>query len=287
MSSFAQTMQTDWITAAMIALAAIALGLLRRARRLNAVLLRLEAEVRRERRHRRLAEQDLASLRIEQCQLLAERDDIKTAERRRIARDIHDDLGQHLTAMRIDLGALAGRHPTLAQAFSLLDTHLKQSLGSLRTILRDLLPEALECGLRHAMEKQLTQFSRLSGIPCQLHAEAATFNAQADPKMDAMLFRVLQESLSNIARHAQATQVQIALCRQAGQLNLTVRDNGVGLARPAARRGFGLRGIEERVTEAGGHFLVSSRPGCGTALSVSFPLELAPHQAEGVAPAAQ
>jgi signal transduction histidine kinase len=287
MSSFAQTLQTDLITAAMIALAAVALGLLRHARRLRAGLTRLEVDARRERRQRKLAEQALAGLRVQLCQLLAERDHIKEAERRRIARDIHDDLGQHLTAMRMDLNAQAARHPTLTQPFALLDAHLKQSLGSLRTILRDLVPEALECGLRRAVEQQLTQFSRLSGIPCQLHAEAAAFSAQADPRMDTMLFRVLQESLSNIARHAQATQVQIALCRQAGQLNLTVRDNGVGLARPAARRGFGLRGMEERVTEAGGHFLVSSRPGCGTALSISFPLELAPHQAENASPAAQ
>ncbi len=104
-----------------------------------------------------------------------------------------------------------------------------------------------------------------------------------------MLYRILQESLSNIARHAQATQVEIALCRQEQQLSLTVRDNGVGMPpqRSLARHSCGLDGIEQRVTAAGGQFHVASQPGQGTALSMSFPLQLALHQAGGMAATAQ
>lgn len=92
-----------------------------------------------------------------------------------------------------------------------------------------------------------------------------------------MIYRILQESLSNIARHAHATQVSVAIARAANRLDLTVQDNGVGMPAPppsACRTGVrvGLRGIAERVAEAGGRFDVASTPGQGTALTMSFPL---------------
>jgi signal transduction histidine kinase len=139
-------------------------------------------------------------------------------------------------------------------------------------------PEALDAGLRGAVEQQVAQFSRLSGIPCQLHADACAtdggMGAAGDAGMDKVIYRIVQESLSNIARHAQASQVSIGISRAPDGVRLTVRDNGVGIAvRPQARRGAGLRGMAERVSEAGGQFDVATAPGMGTALTMSFPLQ--------------
>ena len=135
--------------------------------------------------------------------------------------------------------------------------------------------------LQEAVHQQLAQFSRLSGIPCRLDARADAFDSR-DAGVDKMVYRVLQESLSNIARHAQASQVSVAIARAADRLNLTVQDDGIGLQqqvqavdRPGASTSFGLRGIAERVTEAGGRFDVASAPGQGTALTMSFPVSTA------------
>ncbi|WP_229219704.1 sensor histidine kinase [Rugamonas fusca] len=189
--------------------------------------------------------------------------------------------------MKMDLAILSRGQPRLQAQLHQLEAHIAASLRSLRAIIHDLRPEALDHGLRNAIESQVTQFSRLSGIACRLHADQRVYNAAPGAKVDAALFRVLQESLSNIARHANATQVEIALCRQPSSLTLTVTDNGIGLPARPPRRGNGLAGIADRVARAGGQFHVASRPGQGTALSMSFPLELAPHQGEHVLPEAK
>jgi signal transduction histidine kinase len=171
------------------------------------------------------------------------------------------------------MGCLAGQHPALREALGRVDERIALTLRSMRSIVRDLQPEALDAGLRGAVEQQVAQFSRLSGIPCQLHADAgATDGGIGAPGMDKVIYRIVQESLSNIARHAQASQVSIGISRAADGVRLTVRDNGVGIAvRPQARRGAGLRGMAERVSEAGGQFDVATAPGMGTALTMSFP----------------
>lgn len=166
-------------------------------------------------------------------------------------------------------------------------------MRSMRSIVRDLQPEALDAGLRGAVEQQVAQFSRLSGIACQLHADAGPIEGgieggpaggiadgkaggiagAIDSGMDKVIYRIVQESLSNIARHAKASQVSIGISRAADSVRLTVRDNDVGIqVRPQARRGMGLRGMAERVAEAGGQFDVATAPGMGTALTMSFPL---------------
>ncbi|MFA9218294.1 MAG: sensor histidine kinase [Sphingomonadaceae bacterium] len=258
-------------------LGAIALLLLHRCQRLASAL-------QQQRRARAAAcseserlEQALLAARSALAQSLAQQERIKETERRRIGHDLHDDLGQHLLALTMEVCALAHIHPRIKQPLAELDGHLRCAIRSLRTVVRDLLPEPLENGLRSAVEQQLAQFTRLSGIHCRLDADAAAFRAAQDSPFQAMLYRILQESLSNIARHAQATQVDIGLCQQGSLLCLTVQDNGVGL--PASlqrpRRRCGLDGIEQRVCALGGAFHLHSAPGQGTALSLSFPLELA------------
>lgn len=266
-------LEIDVIIAGAVMLAGIALLLLWRQRRLRSDLLSLDQKLTHERDGRELAEQALADTRQQVSRLSASQQSLRDAERRRIARDLHDDMGQHLLAMTFDIANLAQRHDALAEPLAEVEARLQSATRAMRTIVRDLQPEQLESGLQGAVQQQVEQFSRISGIPCRLEAEPAAFNAPTDVGMDAMVYRILQESLSNIARHAQASEVCIGLCSVAGSLSLTVRDNGIGLPDPPTRRGCGLRGIAQRVAEAGGRFDISSQPGHGTALTMSFPIQ--------------
>lgn len=227
-------------------------------------------------RQRLHAARALADARCQIARLAASQQSLRDAERRRIARDLHDDLGQHLMALGLDAATLAHQHPVLRAPMAALEQRLQQASRAMRAIVHDLHAEALESGLQRAMQQQIAQFSRLSGIHCRLDAAPDTFAGAGSgvDSVDSAVYRVLQESLSNIVRHAQASEVCVALRRQQHRLDLTVRDNGVGLAplRPGGRRGHGLRGIAERVAEAGGQFDIASSPGAGTALTMSFPL---------------
>lgn len=235
----------------------------------------LQRQLAQERSLRAGAEQALLDTHARLCQLVALQDGVKENERRRIGRDIHDDLGQNLLALKIDISMLqlgsAGQAP-LQQRLALVANNIDLTIQSLRCIINDLRPTALEAGLKAAVERQLHEFTRISGIDCELAADADVYEAGARGELDTMVFRVLQESLSNIARHANASAVKIALRRDAGGLTLTVRDNGVGMPAGQAVRGCGLLGIKDRVAAAGGRFVIDSLPGQGTALSLSIPL---------------
>jgi signal transduction histidine kinase len=263
--------EIDAIVAGACLLAAISLLLLWRQHRQRAELETLRRMLCDERAQRALTDQALADTRKQVRHLSAGQQSLRDAERRRIAGDLHDDLGQHLLALGLDARTLAASHPALRLPLARLDERIGLATRAMRSIVRDLQPEALESGLQGAVQQQVEQFSRLSGIPCRLDAEPAAFGA--DDQVDKVVYRVLQESLSNIVRHAQASEVCVGICRQQNSLSLTVRDNGVGLPHPPAARGNGLRGIAQRVADAGGRFDIASTPGFGTALTMSFPIQ--------------
>jgi len=269
--------ELDVIAACACLLGLIALVLLYRYFLLGRQTEQLRQQLEQEKLALRHAEQALIEARTHLSQALAAQDRTREAERQRIARDLHDDLGQHLLALTMEVCVMADTHPAMKEALGQFDNHLRVAVRSLRTIIKDLLPEALESGLRVAVEKQLAQFSRLSGIQCTLAADSDVFKLASGQRFQTMLYRLLQESLSNIARHAQATEVEIALLRQPSCLSLTVRDNGVGM--PERTPASSLGSIGQRVAAAGGRLHIASGPGQGTALSMSFPLELAPPQA--------
>ncbi|NYE60142.1 signal transduction histidine kinase [Duganella sp. 1224] len=221
----------------------------------------------------------LADARRQVTRLCASQQSLRDADRRRIARDLHDDLGQHLLALGLDAARLARQYPALQRQLGTLEQRTQQATRAMRAIVQDLAAEALDCGLQGAVQQQIDQFARLSGIRCRLDAAPDAFAGQPGEAVGTVVYRVLQESLSNIVRHAQASEVCVGLCRQEHSLSLTVRDNGVGLPQPpapalhsAGRRGHGLRGIAQRVAEAGGRLDIASTPGAGTALTMSFPL---------------
>ncbi|KQQ32519.1 histidine kinase [Duganella sp. Leaf126] len=280
----------DLFLTGMCLLAGLTAVLYWRQRRQHAALHRMQARLGRERSTREQAEQALADTRRQVCHLSASQQSLRDAERRRIARDLHDDLGQHLLTLGLEVRALGASQPSLVEIVDRIDAHVQHTLRAMRCVVRDLQPEALEDGLQVAVNGQLVQFSRLNGIACQLEARPEVFDGR-DAGVDKMVYRILQESLSNIARHAQATEVSVAIARAADRLDLTVRDNGVGLpvppqpsqqaqqhgATPAHRAAhgagrMGLRGMAERVAEAGGRLDVASTPGQGTALTLSIPL---------------
>jgi len=265
----------DLITACAWLLGGLVLLLLWRHRRQRLAIASLRFKLSQDRERHELTEQALADARKQVCRLNGSQQSLRDAERRRIARDLHDDLGQQLLALEMDAAALAQRHPALAEPLAALHARIQQASRAMRSIVRDLPPEALESGLEGALQQQVEQFSRLSGIPCRLESDPAAFNNQPDGAMAATVYRVLQESLSNIVRHAQASEVCVGICRQEHSLSLTVRDNGIGLPQPSAqqRLGSGLRGIAQRVAEAGGCFDIASTPGHGTALTMSFPIQ--------------
>jgi signal transduction histidine kinase len=205
---------------------------------------------------------------------------IKELERKRIAREIHDDLGQNLLALRIEGEMLASRtkgthsrlHGRARATLQQIDTIIK----SVRQIINDLRPTVLDLGLSAAVEWQVNQFQRRTGIQCEVideHGEISLPDHCATA-----FFRILQESLTNVVRHANATRVVVELRLNAGWLSLSVRDNGSGLP-PGGRNkfgSFGLVGIEERIVILGGTCAVFSGPGGGTTVTVSAPVVEAP-----------
>lgn len=251
-------------------------ALLRRHLRLDDNLADKEAQLAIERHARAIAEKSLAAAHLSLCQLARQQEHVRETERQRIGRDIHDDLGQNLLTLKIDLSLLhvstTGAHPLITQKVDSMMGNLDLTIKSLRAVINDLRPVALETGLRHAIEWQLSEFSRMHGIRHTLRAPAGAFDSHSDKERDAMVFRILQESLSNLVRHAHATEVEVELQRCGGVLTLTVQDNGIGMPAEIPANGSGLPGIRDRVAAIGGRFVIESQPGAGTVLTLSFPL---------------
>ena len=208
--------------------------------------------------------------------LAAHADHIKEEERKRIAREIHDDLGQNLLVLRIDADMLASRtqqrHPRLhARARATLG-QIDATIKSVRQIINDLRPTVLDLGVNAAVEWQAAQFRARTGIACEVSESHGDISVS--DQCTTALFRILQESLSNISQHANASRVRIRLEKDHGNVSLTVSDNGVGAGADGRNKhgSFGLVGIEERIKLLGGTFLIDSSPGAGMSVQVTVPL---------------
>lgn len=211
---------------------------------------------------------------------------IKELERKRIAREIHDDLGQSLLALRIDAELLAGRtRPAHGHLHKRVQATLQQidaTIKSVRQIINDLRPTVLDLGLSAAVEWQVNQFQQRTGIQCEVHDDHGDISV-SDSTATAF-FRILQESLTNIVRHADATRAVVHLQLNDGWLTLTVKDNGCGLP-PGGRNkhgSFGLVGIEERIIILGGTCTVVNEPEGGTKVTVSAPIYTTPENPPGI-----
>ena len=213
---------------------------------------------------------------------------IKEQERRRIALDIHDDLGQNLMVLRIDVSLLHARtastHPRLHRhAQRVLDT-IDATIRSVRTIINDLHPSTLELGLGPAAEWLIRQMESRGAIRYRLTLDSEAPDLGLDQRQTSAIFRVLQESLSNIVRHAQASEVEVALAQDADAIVLRISDNGIGMqpGDHGKRAAFGLKSIRERVHALGGELRIDSQAGRGTALAIHLPRQAGQRHADHV-----
>jgi signal transduction histidine kinase len=229
-------------------------------------------------RVRKLTEAQLAgSLRAEHelRELAARLQRIREEERTRVAREIHDELGQALTAIKIDLafviGALrADQQEELERAESIL-TLVDQTILSVRRIATELRPGILDdLGLVAAVEWAAEEFEARTGTKCRL--DLPDGDIALDPEPTTAIFRIFQETLTNITRHAAATQVDIRLGREDGNIVMEVRDNGRGIGdEQSAGRSLGILGMRERALLLGGELTISGAPGKGTFVQLLIP----------------
>ncbi|MFZ4875218.1 PAS domain S-box protein [Janthinobacterium sp. Mn2066] len=203
----------------------------------------------------------------------------KEDERKRISRDIHDELGQNLLALRIDISMLSARtegsHPRLHGRVGSVLSNVDTTIKSVRGIMNELRPMALDLGLQAAIEWQVGDFRKRSGISCQLRIGDEALFAAIGSQVEIVLFRIVQEALSNVMRHSQASTVEIELSFDAWAIHLVISDNGVGITPQQQRKSqcFGLIGIAERVTALGGQFVIGApASGSGCRLSLQIPL---------------
>ena len=226
---------------------------------------------------RKQAEAELKRSQEELRNLTTHLQSVREEERMSLARDIHDDLGQALTALKMDLSLLGKKFsedqkPLLdkTQAISkLMDT----SIETVKRISTELRPGVLDdLGLTAAIEWQAEEFQQRTGITCEVCSDPRDIIPDRD--RSTAIFRIFQESLTNVARHAQATRVTASLKEKAGTLELKVRDNGRGITKEQISdpKSFGIIGMRERVYPWEGQVTVKSAPGQGTTVEVKIPL---------------
>ncbi|MCS0807415.1 PAS domain S-box protein [Massilia agilis] len=220
-------------------------------------------------------EQQLTESRQLLRELSAHRELVREEERKKVAREVHDELGQALTALRMDVALLRmadGPHSeALLARFAAMKEAVDRTIGIVRNVTSALRPAALDLGLNAALEWQVDEFARRSGIECVLHADEA--DVELDDGQATALFRIVQESLTNVLKHAGASYVEVHLEASDDSIALAVRDNGQGFAAEAApQRGkFGLMGMRERVLMLGGTVEINSAQGVGTSIEVRLP----------------
>ncbi|HEV3421946.1 MAG TPA: PAS domain-containing sensor histidine kinase [Candidatus Acidoferrum sp.] len=243
----------------------------------TAVLTRLNNEMRTEIADRQHAEEELRKSRDQLRALAARLQCVREEERAYIAREIHDELGQACTAIKMDL-ALIGRKLTKRQTKlqSKVDSSIQlvdSAIVTLRRIASELRPRTLDdLGLHPALEAQAQEFESRTGIRCSVTLPPEPLTLDTD--RSTAIFRIFQESLTNVARHAHATQVEARLHRENDRIVLEIFDNGTGFDPEVAKehKSLGLIGMQERALLLNGEFKAEGVPGRGTTIRLTIPL---------------
>ncbi|HEY6476207.1 MAG TPA: PAS domain S-box protein [Polyangia bacterium] len=207
--------------------------------------------------------------------------EIREEERRTIARELHDQVGQALTALKLDLAGVrgqvaAGAPGESAARLSTMDALLDETLETTRRISAMLRPSILDdLGLAAAIRWQAAEFTQRTGVPCETRVPEQ--EATLAPSVALALFRILQEALTNVARHAEAGHVVVELLREREATALVIADDGRGLpaVEVAGRRSLGLMGMRERAAALGGAIEITGAPGRGTIVRARIPAGLA------------
>jgi signal transduction histidine kinase len=198
-------------------------------------------------------------------------------ERRRWARELHDDSLQELAAVKLRIGALARTKPedvpaAVAQALE----HVDASIAAMRSLITDMRPAALDqLGVGAALETLVERATALSGIDTRLDVdlryEAGDHSERLAPSVETIVYRVVQEALTNVAKHAAATAATVTVVERGGVVEIAVTDDGQGFSTDDETAGFGLIGMRERIRLAGGRHAIETAPGAGTTVHASVP----------------
>ncbi|MGB3097558.1 MAG: sensor histidine kinase [Candidatus Deferrimicrobiaceae bacterium] len=225
--------------------------------------------------HKR-AEEELKSSREQLRNLSARLQSLMEEERARISREIHDELGQSLTALKFDLSSVGSRmgpdQTLLVEKTKSMMKLVDSTINTVRKISRELRPGLLDdLGLAAAIAWQAKEFRIRTGIPCKVFI--APEDMAVDPERSTAIFRILQEALTNIVRYAGATNVEVTLEDRDGLLRLEVKDDGRGITKEqiSGSKSLGLIGIRERVLQLGGKVLIDGSPNAGTVVWVAIP----------------
>ncbi len=231
------------------------------------------AEARRDRRAQAIA---LAENEARLRELAHNLEQVREEERRILAREVHDDIGTTLTALKFELARLAkdlGERPAAAPRINAMNDLLAHAVAASHRIQHNLRPPVLDAGLVAALEWLAKGFTERTGVPVQFETNRDDVPLPADRA--AALYRVAQEALSNVSKYAQARRVSLQLFVAAEEITLEIADDGVGfdLRMLEATPGFGLRGLIERARGLGGWAEVLSTPGRGTTIMFSVPAQ--------------
>ena len=226
----------------------------------------------------KLAEQEIKMSRQRLRELSSHVESIKEEERGRIAREIHDEIGVLLTALKMDLAWLAQRLPqdnsTLHEKIHVMADLLDTAGSAANNLVHSLRPAFLDCfGIVAAIEIEAKEFTKRTGIPCTIIKSDNHIELPGEQSI--ALFRVFQETLNNIMKHAVAGKVQIEILKVGKCVDLAISDDGKGFDETARNKphSFGLRSIQERIKHLGGDVSITSKPGKGTRIAVCVPLD--------------
>lgn len=224
---------------------------------------------------RKRAEEELKRSHEELRNLSAHLQQIIEEERAKIAREIHDELGQALTAIKMDISYLFKKyndHCFVSEKVESIFRVIDSTIQAIKRISTELRPGILDdLGLIAAIEWQVREFEKRCSIKCHLSIDQEDLNI--DKEVSIAIFRVLQEGLTNVARHASATEVFISLYKVGDDLCFVINDNGRGIKKEDIKnpKSFGLIGIRERVHFLGGDFQIVGNPGKGTKIEIKVP----------------
>ena len=227
--------------------------------------------------HSKLAEAEIRRSRFQLSALAAHVETIKERERLHLAREVHDDLGGNLAAIKIGLAWLKQRLPEnetlLAERTDYLDKVVDQTIEAAHRISSDLRPAILELGIVSAIDWQLQRLARNSDIECAFDPSDRAIALTPDATI--AVFRIVQEALTNVAKHARATRVAVRLAQDASALSVSIVDNGQGIqtgGKKKAGHGFGMLGMRERAAALGGELAAQAAADGGTEIILRVPL---------------
>ncbi len=231
---------------------------------------------------RKQAEWDLLESRKQLRELATYLQTVREEERTRIARELHDEFGQMLTGIKYDArwlaSSLASEQPEVVSKIASMSKLIDETLDAMRRVAADLRPMMLDdLGLVAALEWLTDEFGKRTGIGIQLEVEKTLRDVllnDLDPKLATAAFRIVQESLTNVARHAQAEHVRVSLACRDDKLMLQITDDGQGMSSVRKRDSYGIIGMQERVASLGGTLDFSSVAGKGTRVDVALPAKL-------------